>query len=475
MAVYDVTAYGAVGDGVTDDRASIQNAINACSAAGGGDVYCPKGTYFWADGGGSLFLTVPANIRLRGEGYASALKPVNTSGNTVLITGSNVTIRDLRVEGSTPGVFCFSDGVNDGVVQSVYFRGSAGSLGQCIWIWECRRIDVRNCTFNECGYCVMQQNDKTALHIRITDCLCADAYGDLVNMNSGGSAVCADWIIANNQFTNAVADGVEVRFVGITKCDGVIIANNYIFGAGGDSAVHLEGPGGHVEIVANFFKNCRTSGGNLGYIYVLHSEKTVLINGNTFVTENTSAPLRFAVDTSNSSIAPRIMFTNNRVVAMPGSQFGGVAIDFNQGQTDISQNEFRNVSPAIRAHSTLNVKVENNDFIECGRGIYTAPGSSTGGGGSRWKVTGNRFVSSSQPCLEARRNTSGTGAPTEWVISDNHFDNTVRVFDGVDIYAHGNTTAAGVAFDIAASEYGGGARQIEKGRFVVGSGLAVPW
>lgn len=43
--MFDVTSYGAVGDGTTDDRAAIQSAIDACEAAGGGVVYFPRGTY----------------------------------------------------------------------------------------------------------------------------------------------------------------------------------------------------------------------------------------------------------------------------------------------------------------------------------------------------------------------------------------------------------------------------------------------
>ena len=41
----DVSNFGAVGDGLTDDTQAIQNAINSASAAGGGVVYFPGGTY----------------------------------------------------------------------------------------------------------------------------------------------------------------------------------------------------------------------------------------------------------------------------------------------------------------------------------------------------------------------------------------------------------------------------------------------
>jgi len=44
-AAFDVKTYGAKGDGKTEDRESINKAIDAASAAGGGTVYFPAGTY----------------------------------------------------------------------------------------------------------------------------------------------------------------------------------------------------------------------------------------------------------------------------------------------------------------------------------------------------------------------------------------------------------------------------------------------
>lgn len=53
MAVFNILEYGAVGDGITNDAASIQMAIDACAEAGGGCVLLPSGRVYYS---GSIIL-----------------------------------------------------------------------------------------------------------------------------------------------------------------------------------------------------------------------------------------------------------------------------------------------------------------------------------------------------------------------------------------------------------------------------------
>ena len=63
--VYDVTTYGARGDGKTDDATAIQQAIDACSAQGGGTVLFPANHIFLAGP-----VQLKSNIDLRLEATA---------------------------------------------------------------------------------------------------------------------------------------------------------------------------------------------------------------------------------------------------------------------------------------------------------------------------------------------------------------------------------------------------------------------
>jgi hypothetical protein len=64
LKVFNVRAYGATGDGVTPDENAIQNAINAVTAAGGGRLFFPPGTYSIGTG---TNLTMPPKVQVQFE------------------------------------------------------------------------------------------------------------------------------------------------------------------------------------------------------------------------------------------------------------------------------------------------------------------------------------------------------------------------------------------------------------------------
>lgn len=98
----DVRDHGATGDGMTDDTAAIQSALDASggqfdvpTAPGttGAAVYFPRGVY---RAGG---LVAPVNIEIYGDGYGASVIKANATGAPVLTVSDFTTLRDLRVDG----------------------------------------------------------------------------------------------------------------------------------------------------------------------------------------------------------------------------------------------------------------------------------------------------------------------------------------------------------------------------------------
>ncbi|NUT90031.1 type I secretion C-terminal target domain-containing protein [Pseudomonas corrugata] len=86
--IFNVQNFGAKGDGITDDTAAIQAAIDAAAAAGGGQVYVPAGTYIVSAGeepsDGCLMLK--SNVHLYGDGMGETTVKV-ADGSDTKITG----------------------------------------------------------------------------------------------------------------------------------------------------------------------------------------------------------------------------------------------------------------------------------------------------------------------------------------------------------------------------------------------------
>ncbi|WJN60294.1 glycosyl hydrolase family 28-related protein [Pseudomonas sp. SO81] len=142
--VFDAKAYGALGDGVADDTAAIQAAIDAAFTAGGGVVYLPEGVYrISGDGtGAGNCLTMHSQVDMIGAGMGSTvLKLVDGSALPLLgMIGSptgevlqGVGISDLSLDGNR--------GNSSGEVNGWHLAASTAGISGNLSI---ERVEVRD-------------------------------------------------------------------------------------------------------------------------------------------------------------------------------------------------------------------------------------------------------------------------------------------------------------------------------------------
>lgn len=151
-AVFNVLDYGATGNGVTNDRAACQAAIDAAVAAGGGAVYFPAGTYILNSVAGldtiPNGLLIPDTngvfdtdngIMLFGDGIDTVLKAGNTNMCVVRNSRLYTTIRDLKIDGGPKtqvmGLAC----IPESVTQTTEIVSNSFMLVDNVHIENCRR------------------------------------------------------------------------------------------------------------------------------------------------------------------------------------------------------------------------------------------------------------------------------------------------------------------------------------------------
>lgn len=132
--VINAKAWGAKGDGATDDSTALANAINAAKLVGG-RVYCPQGTYITAK------QTIYSNVQIVGDGVGATILKLKNGTNDDLIQGDQFA---TLTGGSAAGIteFALMDLTLDGNKAN---NTSGYGLRVYGYHYTLERVVIRNC------------------------------------------------------------------------------------------------------------------------------------------------------------------------------------------------------------------------------------------------------------------------------------------------------------------------------------------
>lgn len=374
LAWKSVKDYGATGDGVTDDTASIQQAITDVKALGGGVVYVPQGTYVCSQ----LSISGATGVQIIGAGASSVIKWVfnaaTVAASLLTITAGSLAtvIENLRFDGSgltNPEAargnhLIRIDGAGGGVIEThvvgcefvnmvansgdgVHVIGTAGNLVSRLWIRQnvfsaCSRFGVGGRQGFQ--YLWILDNFLTACETEIG--LVSNA-----NVNSDSVQIQGNFI---NHTSVAVRHGLRIEADGTGLLTRMICAENYVIG-GFATFSNLQ----YVSIDTNqFFSGAFASADPVVRVFGTFQDSLINSNlidrdpgasaGSCLTCEKaTTAPTRFSVRNSTLiqevATAGFLIFTDCTRFAASGNQCRGT----NAGATTVMAIDCQAVTVAL--------------------------------------------------------------------------------------------------------------------------------
>ncbi len=447
--VIDLREYGAKGDGVTDDTAVFNRALDAVEEAGGGTIIFPRGTY---PVGNAERPRLRDNLTIIGRdatllkaGPNGALFVALSRGRTGYGSGArNVRISGLRFLGSYPNnrlvcPFALHHASNV-LIEDCVFEQVQGSR-HCVDLNGCEDIVIRNCRW--LGY----YNNEGAAYLG-AECIQVDySYNGALSYNdSAGSH-----------------DGLMSRRITVQDCEFRPITVN----------------GVDYPCPNPFGSHGLKEGARFSDLRFVGNLVVDPIQGPSLDDSTDTGMARGVVHLPASS---RVLIENNRFIQTKGRMIR--AISFGAGAVAITKESDPNAATPIK--KTLDeplgcndITIRNNRFEGFVSADEDTPiqqviflrGLPNGGEIRDVKISGNTFVGldladhPSTPAIEARHTTGLT-------ITGNTLDRSSKIATIHDTCSEvliGSTkaariTGAGPAIDVAAERY-----QVENNTLAAGS------
>lgn len=213
--ILNVMDFGAVGDGVTNDAAAIQAAVDAANAMGGGTVEFPDGKTFMY----TSAIAMKQGVNVVGRGYGSVLAPTACSAFTFGFTTGfgNSVIDNLRIEASTgtsqigiyqAGTLNNADELYGITISNCLIRG----FNIAIKFRTVRNVSIFNNWIQDCN---------SGIHL-IGQCLVINIFGNKM-VYASGSGSGTQYAIYTDSFNYTSGTG-------IVRPETVCVQRNVIYG-----------------------------------------------------------------------------------------------------------------------------------------------------------------------------------------------------------------------------------------------------
>ncbi|QRN95561.1 NPCBM/NEW2 domain-containing protein [Archangium violaceum] len=297
----DLRTYGAVCDGLRDERAAFQKAFTALSTAGGGTLLIPPGDCRVLTTAGVPWLNIPSNVTLRGVAGASRISmDADTTSNEAYrslfsIGGKNVTLEDLELVRTAtcsamlirlPPTSNFTmrrvtvdGGLTDGSIVAhglIFLPGAADAIHSNLRL---EQSTIRNTTY---GWFQPGAYKTRVSGIVVTQSTFQGNFADDLEFNSP-EGVMTDIEVSHSTFRDNRSTVNHAGFgIGLANVQRANLLNNTFEGYRFEP-IHIEDRSREITVAGNTFARSYTESTSWSsHVFIINDSHDITVRGNVF-------------------------------------------------------------------------------------------------------------------------------------------------------------------------------------------------